>query len=190
MTTTTDLNSIALANVAARKDDHPHGFTPNPDATAADFEVGQVVSIYSRGYYRSGVVEKVGRKNVTVLYFTETSVREGTERLLRTRAKSDAQLAYEADEQAKHARRNWEYKARRATEELPEDATRWGVKAQAEAAEYIAANPDVEVVVAEARASHLAWLERSRQLARDGRLEEFSNDTRKSDSFDKIGVRS
>lgn len=38
-----------------------------------DFTVGQTVAVYSRGRIRVGLVEKIGRKNVTVVYVTEST---------------------------------------------------------------------------------------------------------------------
>jgi hypothetical protein len=175
-----DLNAIALASVTASKDGHPRGFAPNPAATAADFEVGQVVSIYSRGYYRTGVVEKVGRKNVTVLYFTETSVREGTERLLRARARSE--FAVNED--------------RLVAEDFVARVREVHAREQAEGCTYGWADKfarqgfaDIDAWAAAHVADAVERAERRTEAALAGDLAHFSNDTRKADAFNKIGVR-
>lgn len=49
------------------------GLRASDDQTAADFFIGQKVAIHSRGTYRVGLVEKVGRTNVGVIYVTAST---------------------------------------------------------------------------------------------------------------------
>ena len=80
-----DVERKALANIGngprneRKVAQHFPGFIPDALATAADFEVGQLVSIYSRGLFRLAVIEKIGRKNVTVVYTTQGAIRDAAQ---------------------------------------------------------------------------------------------------------------
>ena len=67
-----DFEAVALANIGSPMEDKLTDLTTAP-------EVGQIVAFYSRGRMRTGVIKKVGRKNVQVLYTTDGAVRESGE---------------------------------------------------------------------------------------------------------------
>jgi len=103
----TNLLDTVFANVyAAHRGTHVPGYTPNPAATADDFQVGQVVAIFSRGNERLAVIEKIGKKNVTVAYVSEGGVSDGHKahaRILSYDAKAIA------DSVAAQAGKNYDY---------------------------------------------------------------------------------
>jgi hypothetical protein len=192
-TTATHLHHVALANVAANKSDHVPGFVPNPDATAADFEVGQVVSIFSRGYFRTGVVEKVGRKNVTVLYTTEGAIKEAFDRrdaCLAAAVEIDTRLANVRAQ----AEKNWTYYTSEAVvdqfaADFPNQYPPERIAEEKAKKTAFAAENDHDAWVQAAVDTQRAAIEERAERARSFHPAEWSNFTAKSAAFDKVGVR-
>lgn len=199
-TSNASLESKALANIGngPRNDRkvpvHFPGFIPDALATADDFEVGQLVSIYSRGLYRLAVIEKIGRKNVTCVYTTQGALTDAAKHIQRIRDRFHGihvHLAYRRDQ----ALRNYRFYTDEAV--VDESAARFPgqypadriASEKAKKRDFAAEHPDADAYadaeVAVLRAEIKAAYERIQTP--DPAL--FVTFTRKSVAFGEVGVR-
>lgn len=197
---TASLESKALANIGngPRNDrkvaQHFPGYVPNADATADDFEVGQLVSIYSRGLYRLAVIEKIGRKNVTCVYTTQGALTDAAKIKQSAIARFhgiDVHLAYRREQ----ALRNYRYYTDEAV--VDESAARFPgqypadriASEKAKKRDFAAENPDADVY-ADADVAVLREEIERRYAAATAADEFFAvTFTRKSVAFGEVGVR-
>jgi hypothetical protein len=68
-----------LRRVVARFDDRDQVVAAGYVFGAESARVGDAAVLYSRGAFRAGVILKIGRVNVTVVYTTETAIREAAD---------------------------------------------------------------------------------------------------------------
>jgi hypothetical protein len=175
----TDPQILALHNVSYTRSAE----LANPGTCADDFHIGQVVTLFSRNGFRTAVVVKVGRKNVTVLYATEGGIAEAirtADMFAQRNSPAGRRLtARQCSERYRSDFAFWTAEANPATAKYRDD--RSGTAASADA--FVKAHPDVDVYVAEQTARAIA--ETERQAAQH--WTEHLNFTTKAAKFSEVG---
>jgi hypothetical protein len=190
MTSTENLTALAFANAyAAPRGSDVAGYTVKADATADDFQVGQVVSIFSRGNNRLAVIEKIGRKNVTVIYVTEGGIKEA-EKFRFNAINANAKSIAKAEQTS--ALRNWDYYAapfQGYDWASAEEQAKYLAEHTARATEFLAEHPDREAYGQETYDKAIARVEARRESAKNSTPGSWANVTTKSVKFSEVGVK-